>query len=124
MSKNITEKRAVDKDCKYSYVMAVVKRAKELRRVTKEKNIPLDEISVVKTTYIKPLSVALEEYKFGKIDMKLRASLKGPGEKPVLDVVGEKKVAEEKPAQDKKSPEEEVAESADDAEAQVAAEAG
>ncbi len=105
MSKDITEKRAVDKNCQYSVVMAVVKRAKELRRVTKEKNIPLDDISVVNTTYIKPLTVAFEEFKFGKIDLKLRASYKEPDQiqdqKPVLDVVGEKKVAEEKVAEEK-----------------------
>ncbi len=124
MSKDITEKRAVDKDCQYSIVMAVVKRAKELRRVTKEKNIPLDEISVVKSTYIKPLTVAIEEFKLGKIDLKLRASFKEPVEKPVQEVVVEKKVAEEKPATDEKPPEEEIAESADEAEAQVATEAG
>lgn len=81
MSKNIMEKRAIDKKCQYSIVIAVVKRAKELRRVTKEKNIPLNDISVAKTTYIKPLTVALEEFKIGKMDLKLRASIKAPEEK-------------------------------------------
>ncbi len=66
MSKKIVEEKAVDKECQYSIVMAVVKRAKELRRIAKDKNVSLAEIAAVNTTYIKPLTVALEEFKNGK----------------------------------------------------------
>lgn len=72
--KNIKEEKALSMDCKYSFVMAVVKRAKELRRLAKEKNVPFNEIATVKTNYIKPLSVALEEFNVGNIGLKLKGS--------------------------------------------------
>lgn len=74
MEKSINEKRALSEDCKYSYVMAVVKRAKQIRRRAKEKNIPLNEIATVKTNCTKPLTVALEEFNAGNVSMKLKVS--------------------------------------------------
>jgi DNA-directed RNA polymerase subunit K/omega len=84
MEKNINEERALSKDCKYSFVMVVVKRAKQLRRKAKEKNIPFDEIATVKTNFSKPLSVALEEFNVGNIRMKLKASLDDLEEENVI----------------------------------------
>jgi DNA-directed RNA polymerase subunit K/omega len=72
MVKEIKAEKAVNEDCKYSYVMAVSKRAKELRRLVREKNVPLDEIATIKTAHTKPLSVALEEFNSGNIKMKYK----------------------------------------------------
>ena len=74
MTKSYGEKRAVSMDCKYSYVVAVVKRAKEIRRESKEKNLPIGDIATVKTSHVQPLTVALEEFDSGNIELQLKVS--------------------------------------------------
>jgi DNA-directed RNA polymerase omega subunit len=85
MQKSIRGKKVTNMDCKYSFVMAVVKRAKELRRLGKEKNVPLNEIAIVQTTHNKPLTVALEEFNSGKIGLKLKVTLEEIGKEKELE---------------------------------------
>lgn len=85
MEKEINERRALSMDCKYSYVMAVVKRAKQLRRKAKEKNIPFDEVATVKSNHIKALTVALDEFSAGNISLKIKASLDDQEKKEVAE---------------------------------------
>lgn len=87
MEKNINEIRALSTDCKYSYVMAVVKRAKQIRRKAKEKNIPFDEVATVKSNHIKALNVALDEFNAGNISLKIRKSLDDQEKKEVAENV-------------------------------------
>ena len=105
MSKKIVENNAIDKDCQYSYVMAVVKRAKELRRMARDKNVPLNEVATINTTHIKPLTVALEEFNAGNIGMRLRTPIKEPEKEKVPEVVEAKLPEEEKAEEEKKETE-------------------
>lgn len=79
--KEIHRKMTLDRNCKYSMVMAVAKRAKELRRAAKESNIPVQEMTVLKTYHAKPLTIAQEEYIAGIIGLKLTATIDEPKNK-------------------------------------------
>ncbi len=73
--KDIREKVTLDRNCKYSMVMAVANRAKELRREAREKNVSHEEIDSTKSPFAKPLTIAYEEFISRKIGLKFKVPL-------------------------------------------------
>ncbi|MFQ5646880.1 MAG: DNA-directed RNA polymerase subunit omega [bacterium] len=57
------------KKCKYSLVMAVVKRAKELNRIARQRNLSVKEVSYSDYNLSKPVPLALDEILQEKVNV-------------------------------------------------------
>ncbi|MBN2373548.1 DNA-directed RNA polymerase subunit omega [bacterium] len=67
-------------DSVFQLVMAVAKRSKQLNRMSKERGLPPNQVASIKTRHIKPPTIALDEFMYGKIIISSKAS-KGVEEK-------------------------------------------